>query len=108
MAPSLQRPPPSRGRRLAFQLSLGRIERIDRRAHARFGFLARQARGDRLADLIGDRARPFDPFARRIGEATVRSDENTSELQSLMRNSYAVLCLKKKTRRDNTILQNKQ
>src|SRR3546814_9173748 len=26
-----------------------------------------------------------------------RSEEHTSELQSLMRNSYAVLCLKKKT-----------
>src|SRR3546814_8554080 len=28
----------------------------------------------------------------------VRSEEHTSELQSLMRNSYAVFCLKKKTR----------
>src|SRR3546814_8143652 len=28
-----------------------------------------------------------------------RSEEHTSELQSLMRNSYAVFCLKKKTRR---------
>src|SRR3546814_10158194 len=28
--------------------------------------------------------------------ATVRSEEHTSELQSLMRNSYAVFCLKKK------------
>src|SRR3546814_7993254 len=28
----------------------------------------------------------------------VRSDEHTSELQSLMRSSYAVFCLKKKTR----------
>src|SRR3546814_7493806 len=27
---------------------------------------------------------------------SIRSDENTSELQSLMRNSYAVLCMKKK------------
>src|SRR3546814_9233293 len=27
----------------------------------------------------------------------IRSEENTSELQSLMRNSYAVFCLKKKT-----------
>src|SRR3546814_6210661 len=27
----------------------------------------------------------------------IRSDEHTSELQSLMRNSYAVFCLKKKT-----------
>src|SRR3546814_1147917 len=28
-----------------------------------------------------------------------RSEEHTSELQSLMRNSYAVFCLKKKTKR---------
>src|SRR3546814_5991680 len=30
------------------------------------------------------------------GERTVRSEEHTSELQSLMRISYAVFCLKKK------------
>src|SRR3546814_9799618 len=30
----------------------------------------------------------------------VRSEEHTSELQSLMRSSYAVLCLKKKTNID--------
>src|SRR3546814_1038776 len=30
------------------------------------------------------------------GHATSRSEEHTSELQSLMRNSYAVFCLKKK------------
>src|SRR3546814_8520067 len=29
----------------------------------------------------------------------VRSDEHTSELQSLMRNSYAVFCLKKKKKK---------
>src|SRR3546814_2775537 len=29
--------------------------------------------------------------------AIIRSEEHTSELQSLMRNSYAVFCLKKKT-----------
>src|SRR3546814_3088788 len=29
-------------------------------------------------------------------EGAVRSEEHTSELQSLMRNSYAVFCLKKK------------
>src|SRR3546814_1564238 len=34
------------------------------------------------------------------GIATViRSEEHTSELQSLMRNSYAVFCLKKKNKR---------
>src|SRR3546814_6408988 len=30
-----------------------------------------------------------------------RSEEHTSELQSLMRTSYAVSCLKKKTRKQN-------
>src|SRR3546814_2889274 len=32
-----------------------------------------------------------------IGSQPVRSEEHTSELQSLMRISYAVFCLKKKT-----------
>src|SRR3546814_5131275 len=32
-----------------------------------------------------------------------RSEEHTSELQSLMRISYAVFCLKKKTLKDNQI-----
>src|SRR3546814_680396 len=33
-----------------------------------------------------------------LGDATRRSEEHTSELQSLMRISYAVFCLKKKTK----------
>src|SRR3546814_8103223 len=32
----------------------------------------------------------------RLGLQETRSEEHTSELQSLMRNSYAVFCLKKK------------
>src|SRR3546814_8204807 len=36
--------------------------------------------------------RPVPP----LGERAVRSEEHTSELQSLMRISYAVFCLKKK------------
>src|SRR3546814_4279203 len=32
----------------------------------------------------------------------MRSEEHTSELQSLMRSSYAVFCLKKKTNKTNT------
>src|SRR3546814_19321948 len=31
------------------------------------------------------------------GAGSIRSEEHTSELQSLMRSSYAVFCLKKKT-----------
>src|SRR3546814_7572437 len=41
------------------------------------------------------RRRPGLPRAR--GAAASRSEEHTSELQSLMRISYAVFCLKKKT-----------
>src|SRR3546814_8231143 len=33
-----------------------------------------------------------------ISRSVSRSEEHTSELQSLMRNSYAVFCLKKKTK----------
>src|SRR3546814_8667162 len=33
-----------------------------------------------------------------VGEQRVRSEEHTSELQSLMRISYAVFCLQKKTK----------
>src|SRR3546814_3508982 len=36
------------------------------------------------------------------GEKIPRSEEHTSELQSIMRNSYAVFCLKKKNTANNT------
>src|SRR3546814_1890910 len=40
---------------------------------------------------------PFWPFGGRIFTVSIRrSEEHTSELQSLMRISYAVFCLKKK------------
>src|SRR3546814_5797485 len=35
----------------------------------------------------------------------VRSEEHTSELQSLMRISYAVFCLKKKTKKNKLLTQ---
>src|SRR3546814_5695371 len=37
-------------------------------------------------------------FHQQVASAALRSEEHTSELQSLMRNSYAVFCLKKKNR----------
>src|SRR3546814_1660155 len=37
----------------------------------------------------------IDPFRARGIADTIRSEEHTSELQSLMRTSYAVFCLKK-------------
>src|SRR3546814_7098012 len=36
------------------------------------------------------------------GKGFIRSEEHTSELQSLMRISYAVFCLKKKNKKNNT------
>src|SRR3546814_8997035 len=51
---------------------------------------------DHRVEADGDAARPLPRlFARRRG-AGERSEEHTSELQSLMRISYAVFCLKKK------------
>src|SRR3546814_1225500 len=46
-----------------------------------------------------DRAEVAALLGKQPGErgAAARSEEHTSELQSLMRNSYAVFCMKKKT-----------
>src|SRR3546814_7870289 len=41
-----------------------------------------------------------------IATAADRSEEHTSELQSLMRISYAVFCLKKKKQNNNTTTHN--
>src|SRR3546814_1356327 len=60
---------------------------------ARVGIAADRARG-RILPLIGQQGL-FEGIAHSVG---VRSEEHTSELQSLMRISYAVFCLKKKKR----------
>src|SRR3546814_5602206 len=43
----------------------------------------------------------IEPFASSVFCVAARSEEHTSELQSLMRISYAVFCLKKKKNRQN-------
>src|SRR3546814_2769167 len=74
---------------------------------------AAPCQGDRLRDAAGvrrlcpDRARQGLPASRLVAADPVelsrrRSEEHTSELQSLMRISYAVFCLKKKTKHHNT------
>src|SRR3546814_8343267 len=55
--------------------------------------------------LLGDAAHPMYPVgsngaSQAILDARCRSEEHTSELQSLMRISYAVFCLKNKKTRD--------
>src|SRR3546814_8134882 len=48
------------------------------------------------------------PSARCLRSSSGRSEEHTSELQSLMRISYAVFCLKKKKQKKNTIIKKKK
>src|SRR3546814_5761984 len=58
--------------------------------------------------LIGGRPTAALPLATIVGGEVLegdRSEEHTSELQSLMRISYAVFCLKKKTKQN---INNKQ
>src|SRR3546814_8429093 len=52
------------------------------------------------AERIG--AAPFEGAAALGGKCLGRSEEHTSELQSLMRISYAVFCLKKKTKQQKS------
>src|SRR3546814_6803645 len=52
-----------------------------------------------VAELIAHDYEGLDPKA----ALRKRSEEHTSELQSLMRNSYAVFCLKKKKNKTHTL-----
>src|SRR3546814_5778211 len=69
---------------------------------------AAQAQSDQLSQAASGEV---DPQAAEAGPSTAapapkaRSEEHTSELQSLMRISYAVFCLKKKK---NKTLQNRK
>src|SRR3546814_6485585 len=82
------RDPQMVSRRLKIFRSSGGADGLSRRAHACKGPAPRYGKGhDGADDMAGPGARR--PPAR-------RSEEHTSELQSLMRISYAVFCLKKK------------
>src|SRR3546814_6657617 len=70
----------------------GEGSRLSRGAGGRVGHPPRRRhRGEPATD--GRRPR----LELALRSRTVRSEEHTSELQSLMRNSYTVFCLKKKT-----------
>src|SRR3546814_9184887 len=62
----------------------------------------RTARADRRqAPVAGRAGAQCGTCTRGEGCASGRSEEHTSELQSLMRNSYAVFCLKKKQKNES-------
>src|SRR3546814_6031254 len=56
--------------------------------------------------FIGSKKQFICKFSGIALEIALRSEEHTSELQSLMRISYAVFCLKKKTNTKQTIHRN--
>src|SRR3546814_9107931 len=58
--------------------------------------LQRAVRIAHIGEQRGDRPFAFDTLAESVVQR--RSEEHTSELQSLMRISYAVFCLKKKNK----------
>src|SRR3546814_2982142 len=61
---------------------------------------------DDVGRLAGAGATARKPSSSAAGRRARRSEEHTSELQSLMRISYAVFCLKKKKRKEhNTYVQ---
>src|SRR3546814_9914200 len=72
------------------QLALG----DDRHARAQVGDVLDDMRGQDHHHLITDLGQQVEEAV-----ALLRSEEHTSELQSLMRSSYAVFCLKKKKKR---------
>src|SRR3546814_4610441 len=57
----------------------------------------------RLQEAFGLRREESIKFQPRYADRTDRSEEHTSELQSLMRISYAVFCLKKNKTQKHTI-----
>src|SRR3546814_8427968 len=72
--------------------------------HGTLGWTMACGSGRLIASLIGGEAPPIDPEG--LGLDRYRSEKHTSELQSLMRHSYAVFCLKKK--KHNTLQTRQQ
>src|SRR3546814_3628285 len=60
----------------------------------------------RATNTLGTLASMLMGVKSRTGSNGRRSEEHTSELQSLMRISYAVFCLKKKTKKNSDYTQN--
>src|SRR3546814_5211202 len=106
----IRRPPRSTRTDTLFPYTtLFRSHRVEEGDLLRFGQRVEET------ELFGERLEPRHRLARRLckagqqlfgalfgiiaelGERQHRSEEHTSELQSLMRISYAVFCLKKKT-----------
>src|SRR3546814_4477471 len=92
-----------RGGRLTIAVDDFEIDRAYARQHAsvrpgHYVLISVTDTGTGMSPEVRDRA--FEPFytTKDVGAGSGRSEEHTSELQSLMRISYAVFCLKKKNK----------
>src|SRR3546814_4122328 len=72
------------------------------------GHMTRVQRVEQAQQHVGLEAQPAFHADRIADAAQIRSEEHTSELQSLMRISYAVFCLKKKTRHNTEEIKDKK
>src|SRR3546814_8090781 len=83
--------------KFALQLGASARERLKAAAAARWGVPVSEviANDSVLIHQASDRKLRYGDVVTDAAKLTLRSDEHTSELQSLMRNSYAVFCLKK-------------
>src|SRR3546814_5448651 len=79
------------------------ISRISKNAGLSGGIVAHY-----FDDKAGLLAATMRSLAQDLLRETVRSEEHTSELQSLMRISYAVFCLKKKTQQQRKTRRRQQ
>src|SRR3546814_9849853 len=77
---------PSNGDPISIELDEGQLVRLDRSMASVF------IANPEIADVTAKSDRLLYLFGKRVG----RSEEYTSEIQSLLRHSYAVFCLKKK------------
>src|SRR3546814_1216093 len=69
-------------------------------------FRSHPAHQHAAGDRTGEHSEAADDFEKAVGpQPRNRSEEHTSELQSLMRISYAVFCLKKKKTNDQKAQQ---
>src|SRR3546814_6779033 len=90
---------------LAGVIAALRAQGLDGYEAALCGALVHGCAGDRVANDGGERgllASDLLPAIRQLVNPGPRSEEHTSELQSLMRISYAVFCLKKKKKKHTT------
>src|SRR3546814_9064785 len=79
---------------LAVLRGVRRGDRLARRRHRRYQLW--RIHHSRTGDAVAAYREHFQRLVRHLHAEILRSEEHTSELQSLMRISYAVFCLKKK------------